>query len=580
MAAPIPAAPLTAPPARNLPPWVLLGERTLKQDAPLSIVYPPSISKPTGNLCQAVISREAPRSDWLCIGYESTYPTTPLPAAPRTAPPVCNPAPRPHLIWNNWMDVTDVPPRRVLMNLGRCWVREAIFQQEPPSPSAPRSPSPSAPERLAEHVISAKATSSDVLPWDGSVVLWEATMINSPDSALVSPPLPFKMEGTFLKVFGEWERALKPPSPSHTRPASPSLPEILAEQFSPEAPSSGRAPETFVERGVLVRSARTEGEKLLLWPTYTTAWVAGPGWPNLPYGLLIGSKSTCSNYSISAPRTPHMIRDDWVDVTNVPPKESAEGIWGCWVREAFFQQEPPSPSAPRSASPSAPEHLAKHASSPHFISKATSSGPGWPHLPYGLLIGSKSTCSNYSISAPRTPHMIRDDWVDVTNVPPKESAEGIWGCATASDTDSALVLGERGGLFPAGAPFSIGSPLSISKCTGTSCQTCVISPFHLQGNKFRACSRHFHGDGSSIEVYPDRGEAPLVARQLEPIGHLWGQFPVGDKAFFQQEPPSPSPPHTASPSTSDTLAEHASSQMQQVKMKEQQPSDELFLQEA
>ncbi|CAG0900454.1 unnamed protein product [Darwinula stevensoni] len=116
------------------------------------------------------------------------------------------------------------------------------------------------------------------------------------------------------------ERALKTSSPSHTRPASPSLLEILAGQFSPEAPSSvnvvlgialrgaiecpgfggvvlaplngnlearvqfpvvpwlsfalschptpstGCAPDPSMERGVLVRSARTEGEKLLLWP--------------------------------------------------------------------------------------------------------------------------------------------------------------------------------------------------------------------------------------------------------------------------------------------------------------------------
>ncbi|CAG0888964.1 unnamed protein product [Darwinula stevensoni] len=52
----------------------------------------------------------------------------------------------------------------------------------------------------------------------------------------------------------------------------------------------------------------------------TIAWVAWPGWPHLPHGLRIGSESTCSNYSISAPWTPHMIRDNWVDVTNVPPK--------------------------------------------------------------------------------------------------------------------------------------------------------------------------------------------------------------------------------------------------------------------
>ncbi|CAG0900453.1 unnamed protein product [Darwinula stevensoni] len=37
------------------------------------------------------------------------------------------------------------------------------------------------------------------------------------------------------------------------------------------------------------------------------------------------------------------------------------------------------------------------------------------------------------------------------------------------------VLGERG-LFPAGASFSIGSQLSISKCTRTSCPRCIISP--------------------------------------------------------------------------------------------------------
>ncbi|CAG0903319.1 unnamed protein product [Darwinula stevensoni] len=75
-------------------------------------------------------------------------------------------------------------------------------------------------------------------------------------------------------------------------------------------------------------------------------------------------------------------------------------------------------------------------------------GPGWPHLPYGLRIGSECTYSNYSISAPRTPHMIRDNWVDVTNVPPKESDEGIWGCATASDSDSVLVTSTLKGPVP------------------------------------------------------------------------------------------------------------------------------------
>ncbi|CAG0897100.1 unnamed protein product [Darwinula stevensoni] len=134
-------------------------------------------------------------------------------------------------------------------------------------------------------------------------------------------------------------------------------------------------------------------------------------------------------------------------------------------------------------------------------------------------------------------HIIRDNWVDATNVPPKESAEGIWGCTMASDSDSTLVTSTRMGTFP---------PRMVE--VGERCKACRVSLVQgvLQTLPWRR---------SSSEVYPDRGEAPLVAR----VG-------VGDEAFFQQEPPSSSPPHTASPSTSDTLAEHASSEMQQAKV--------------
>ncbi|CAG0898147.1 unnamed protein product [Darwinula stevensoni] len=115
-------------------PWdgAVFHWEAMMSDPDSALVSPPLPFKTEGTFQHMIDSASA---------TSPLTPTTPLPAAPRTIPTVCNPAPRPHLIWDNWMDVTGVPPKESANESGKD--QDGLFIRS--GPLAPTTPFPAAP---------------------------------------------------------------------------------------------------------------------------------------------------------------------------------------------------------------------------------------------------------------------------------------------------------------------------------------------------------------------------------------------------------------------------------------------------
>ncbi|CAG0898562.1 unnamed protein product [Darwinula stevensoni] len=208
----------------------LVNERALKTPSP-SHNRPASPSLP--EILAEQFSSEAPSSGWFrhlpivqdryhCLGGRARMASSTIWASHRL---------RVHLLQLlnfNWVDVTNVPIRRVLRESGVVRRPATLIQHLSPQPGR------------------------GLFHQEWSLLLHRLPAQHLQMHRDILPKMHHLPIGNKFRCLVN-ERALKTSSPSHTRPASPSLPEILAGQFSPEAPSSGCAPDSSMERGVLVR---------------------------------------------------------------------------------------------------------------------------------------------------------------------------------------------------------------------------------------------------------------------------------------------------------------------------------------